>query len=223
MDLQRIQRDVRHAAQVDGAHRGAVRRGAVGEGLSAADSAELMADLVLIEGVGAELVRPLLSVKALMGKNDSSSPLRRQIEQLQLRASVGSSASTEKVTAPQWQLPGMAWRWSCSRGRVCPVWCNLSSPAAQGLVSLVNARFSGRLEVNVIKRRSRCWNITIRPIWAPNRSRTNSINGWWRQAALELIKATLSDTNDGNGVDFQLKAAEKHIGPMADAIQEALK
>ena len=43
------------------------------------------------------------------------------------------------------------------------------------------------------------------------------------QAALELIKATLSDTNDGNGVDFQLKAAEKHIGPMADAIQEALK
>ncbi|CAI1644783.1 Uncharacterised protein [Serratia proteamaculans] len=25
------------------------------------------------------------------------------------------------------------------------------------------------------------------------------------------------------GVDFQLKAAEKHIGPMADAIQEALK
>ncbi|MDW5499528.1 hypothetical protein R6Y99_06935 [Pseudomonas lundensis] len=43
------------------------------------------------------------------------------------------------------------------------------------------------------------------------------------QAALELIKATLSDTNDGNGVDFQLKAAEKHISPMADAIQEALK
>lgn len=43
------------------------------------------------------------------------------------------------------------------------------------------------------------------------------------QAALELIKATLSDTNDGNGVDFQLKAAEKHIGPMAEAIQEALK
>ncbi|AUO04690.1 hypothetical protein C0558_24015 [Serratia marcescens] len=43
------------------------------------------------------------------------------------------------------------------------------------------------------------------------------------QAALELIKATLSDTNDGNGVDFQLKAAEKHVGPMADAIQEALK
>ena len=43
------------------------------------------------------------------------------------------------------------------------------------------------------------------------------------QAALELIKATLSDTNDGNGVDFQLKAAEKHVGPLADAIQEALK
>ena len=109
MDLQRIQRNVRHAAQVDGAHRGAVRRSAVGEGLGTADSAELMADLVVIEGVGAELV-PLLSVKALMGKNDSSSPLRRQIEQLQLRASVGSSASTEKVTAPQWQLPGMTWR-----------------------------------------------------------------------------------------------------------------
>ncbi|AKE10842.1 hypothetical protein [Serratia liquefaciens] len=43
------------------------------------------------------------------------------------------------------------------------------------------------------------------------------------QAALELIKATLSDTNDGNGVDSQLKAAEKHVGPLADAIQEALK
>jgi hypothetical protein len=43
------------------------------------------------------------------------------------------------------------------------------------------------------------------------------------QAALELIKATLSDTNDGNGVDFQLKAAEKHVAPLADAIQEALK
>ncbi|HGM5284989.1 TPA: hypothetical protein ACKP01_005019 [Serratia liquefaciens] len=43
------------------------------------------------------------------------------------------------------------------------------------------------------------------------------------QAALELIKATLSDTNDGNGVDFQLKAAEKHVGSLADAIQEALK
>ena len=43
------------------------------------------------------------------------------------------------------------------------------------------------------------------------------------QAAQEMIKATLSDTNHRNGVDFQLKAAEKHVGPLADAIQEALK
>ncbi len=56
MDLQRIQHDVRHAAQIDGAHRGAVRRSAVGEGLGAAGPAKLMADLVLIEGVGAEPV-----------------------------------------------------------------------------------------------------------------------------------------------------------------------
>ncbi|HFL5870518.1 hypothetical protein PTR64_14470 [Serratia nevei] len=157
MDLQRIQRNVRHAAQVDGAHRGAVRRSAVGEGLGTADSAELMADLVVIEGVGAERSWPLLSVKALMGKNDSSSPLRRQIEQLQLRASVGSSASTEKVTAPQWQLPWndmavILWQ----EGGFAQYSAIYRHSAAPGAVSLINARFSGRLRFNVIKRRSRC-------------------------------------------------------------------
>jgi hypothetical protein len=43
------------------------------------------------------------------------------------------------------------------------------------------------------------------------------------QAALELLKATLSDTNDGNGVEYQLKTAEKHVGSLADAIQAAVE
>ncbi|MFZ1875098.1 hypothetical protein [Serratia sp. D1N4] len=43
------------------------------------------------------------------------------------------------------------------------------------------------------------------------------------QAALELLKATLSDTNDGNGVEYQLKTAEKYIGSLADAIQTAVE
>lgn len=43
------------------------------------------------------------------------------------------------------------------------------------------------------------------------------------EAALEVIKATLSDTNDGNGVSFQLQAAEKHIKSLADAIQNAIE
>lgn len=42
------------------------------------------------------------------------------------------------------------------------------------------------------------------------------------QAALELVKATLSDVNDGNGIDYQLNSAEKHIGSLADAIQRAI-
>lgn len=42
------------------------------------------------------------------------------------------------------------------------------------------------------------------------------------QATLELLKATLSDTNDGNGVEYQLKTAEKYIGSLADAIQAAV-
>jgi len=43
------------------------------------------------------------------------------------------------------------------------------------------------------------------------------------QAALELLKATLSDTNDGNGVEYQLKTAEKYVGTLADAIQAAVE
>lgn len=43
------------------------------------------------------------------------------------------------------------------------------------------------------------------------------------EAALDIIKATLSDTNDGNGVSFQLQAAEKHIKSLADAIQNAIE
>ena len=42
-------------------------------------------------------------------------------------------------------------------------------------------------------------------------------------AALELIKVTLADSNDGNSVSHQLQAAEKHIESLADAIQKALK
>jgi len=42
-------------------------------------------------------------------------------------------------------------------------------------------------------------------------------------AALELIKATLADSNDGNSVSYQLQAAEKHIQSLADAIQKAVK
>lgn len=41
-------------------------------------------------------------------------------------------------------------------------------------------------------------------------------------AALELINATLSDSNDGNSVGHQLQAAEKHIDSLANAIQQAL-
>ncbi|MFC0226967.1 hypothetical protein [Serratia aquatilis] len=43
------------------------------------------------------------------------------------------------------------------------------------------------------------------------------------QASLELLKATLSDTNDGNGVEYQLKTAEKYISSLADAIQAAVE
>ncbi|MNI88184.1 hypothetical protein D3C73_1454560 [compost metagenome] len=43
------------------------------------------------------------------------------------------------------------------------------------------------------------------------------------QAALEIIKATLSDTNDGNSVGFQLDEARKHIAPLANAIQLAVE
>ncbi|WON76120.1 hypothetical protein [Serratia sp. UGAL515B_01] len=43
------------------------------------------------------------------------------------------------------------------------------------------------------------------------------------QAALELLKATLSDTNDGNGVEYQLKTAEKYVSSLADAIQTAVE
>lgn len=42
------------------------------------------------------------------------------------------------------------------------------------------------------------------------------------QAALELIKATLSDVNDGTGIAYQFESAEKHIALMADAIQSAI-
>ena len=41
-------------------------------------------------------------------------------------------------------------------------------------------------------------------------------------AALELIKATLADSNDGNSVSNQLQSAEKHIESLANAIQKAL-
>lgn len=43
------------------------------------------------------------------------------------------------------------------------------------------------------------------------------------QAALELIKATLSDVNDGNGIAYQLETAEKRIKTLADAIQSAIE
>ncbi|GBU13705.1 hypothetical protein AwEntero_23060 [Enterobacterales bacterium] len=43
------------------------------------------------------------------------------------------------------------------------------------------------------------------------------------QAALELLKATLSDTNDGNGVEYQLKTTEKYVSTLADAIQAAVE
>lgn len=42
-------------------------------------------------------------------------------------------------------------------------------------------------------------------------------------AALELIKVTLADSNDGNSVSHQLQAAERHIESLADAIQKAVK
>lgn len=42
-------------------------------------------------------------------------------------------------------------------------------------------------------------------------------------AALELIKATLADSNDGNSVSHQIQAAERHIESLADAIQKAVK
>lgn len=74
MDLQRIQRNGGHTAQVNGAHRGAVRRGAVGEGLGAADSAELMTYFVLIEGVGAELVFAAVQREGCDGKEGQQQP-----------------------------------------------------------------------------------------------------------------------------------------------------
>jgi hypothetical protein len=43
------------------------------------------------------------------------------------------------------------------------------------------------------------------------------------QAALDIVKATLADTNDGNSVGYQLAEALKYISPMADAIQKAIE
>jgi hypothetical protein len=41
----------------------------------------------------------------LRGPKASITPVLRHIEQLQTMAFAGASPSTEKVTAPQWQLP----------------------------------------------------------------------------------------------------------------------
>lgn len=41
--------------------------------------------------------------------------------------------------------------------------------------------------------------------------------------ALELIKATLADANDGQSIEHQLRAATASIAPLADAIQQALE
>ncbi|HIE1235981.1 TPA: hypothetical protein ACXJRV_004894, partial [Serratia marcescens] len=62
-----------------------------------------------------------------------------------------------KVTAPQWQLPWndmavILWQ----EGGFAQYSAIYRHSAAPGAVSLINARFSGRLRFNVIKRRSRC-------------------------------------------------------------------
>lgn len=41
--------------------------------------------------------------------------------------------------------------------------------------------------------------------------------------ALELIKATLADANDGQSIEHQLRAASASIAPLTDAIQRALE
>ncbi|TKU47870.1 hypothetical protein FDW94_07305 [Citrobacter sp. wls757] len=41
-------------------------------------------------------------------------------------------------------------------------------------------------------------------------------------AALEIIKVTLSAPTDAKNVDFDLGVAAKHIAPLADAIQAAI-
>jgi hypothetical protein len=51
----------------------------------------------------AACISPLVRVNLSAGKKLSSKPFCRQIEQLQLTAFVGSSASSLNVTAPQWR------------------------------------------------------------------------------------------------------------------------
>lgn len=41
-------------------------------------------------------------------------------------------------------------------------------------------------------------------------------------AALEIIKAALSAPTDAKNIDYDLGLAEKHIAPLADAIQAAI-
>ena len=51
-----------------------------------------------------------------------------------------------------------------------------------------------------------------------NKKRIIAVN-----AALEIIKATLSTPTDAKNVEYELGLAAKHIAPLADAIQEAIE
>ena len=42
-------------------------------------------------------------------------------------------------------------------------------------------------------------------------------------AALEIIKAAVATNTNARNTDFELQQAIKHIGPLADAIQDAVE
>ncbi|OQV65204.1 hypothetical protein AK51_23595 [Serratia nematodiphila DZ0503SBS1] len=64
-----------------------------------------MADLVLIEGVGAELVLAAAERERADGKERQQQAFAAADRAVAAEGFGRSSASTEKVTAPQWQLP----------------------------------------------------------------------------------------------------------------------
>ncbi|MCQ6677977.1 hypothetical protein NO393_17915 [Escherichia coli] len=65
---------------------------------------------------------------------------------------------------------------------------------------------------------AKCWtDITKLVLVLNTKKRIIAVN-----AALEIIKATLSAPTDAKNVDFDLGVAAKHIAPLADAIQAAI-
>jgi hypothetical protein len=103
-DRHRGQLDAFQAAQIDRGHAIALRVRPLAIRMDPAHRAEAVPDHVLVEQVGVGVVFRRQQPQRLVRTNQSSEPLRWQIEQLQDKA-FSIEPSTSNATCPQWQLP----------------------------------------------------------------------------------------------------------------------